>query len=140
MGCGEVTMGPVDACRFSSECTITGTQYRTLTTRTCGGGSCASLTSMMPQACSREDTMGDACGTPTYGAWGTCTFLGCDPDSGSRFRSLTSACTTTQTCDPSGSGFELGTCSGSVVGSFCTPAGGGFGTCSGPGTCVAGII
>lgn len=140
IGCGDVVTGPFGACSFASECVIAGTQSQTITTPACASGSCNPATSTVSQACSRPDTMGDACGSPTYGAWGTCLFLDCDPNNGIRYRSLTSACTTAQTCDPAATGFETEVCTGSVVGSFCTPTPGGFGTCSAPGICVPGII
>ncbi|MFK8001263.1 MAG: hypothetical protein AB8H86_16835 [Polyangiales bacterium] len=132
--CGDSTT-TFDACVFASECAVGGTQMGTMTTPTCGGGTCDSESVAVSQACSRPDTMGDACGTPTYGEWGTCVFFTCDPAAGTRYRSLTSACTTAQTCDPAGTGFEIGTCTGDVTGSFCNPPGGGIGSCTGPGLC-----
>lgn len=134
--CGESSMsfGP---CEFSAECSVSGTEMGTMTTPSCAAGSCETSSTAISRACTRPDTMGDACGTPTYGAWGACVFFTCDPAVGTRYRSLTSACTAAQTCDPSGTGFEIGTCTGDVTGSFCNPPGGGLGSCTGPGVCSA---
>lgn len=134
MSCGDPVLGPPSECVFPSECAVTGTLSREVTTPTCGDGACSSTTSTVMEACSRDNTMGDPCGTPTYGSWSACTSLACDPASGSRFRSVTSACTAAQTCDPSGSGFELDNCT-NIEGSSCSRPGGGFGTCSAPGVC-----
>ena len=138
MTCGDPMNGVWGSCVFRGECSIDGTQTRSVTTPTCGSGSCNPMATNESQPCSRDNTMGDACGTPVYGAWGACTFFDCDPNNGTRYRSLTSACTTAEVCDPNATGLELGTCSGDVVGSFCNPRGGGFGTCTAPNTCTPG--
>lgn len=62
--CGAgVVEGNWDACGgFTDECGESGTQSRTVTTSTCGSGTCGSSGEMEVRSCTRPSTDGNSCG------------------------------------------------------------------------------
>lgn len=67
--CGTTTYGTYGTCGgYSNACDETGSQSRSVTTRVCRSGSCASETSSQSRTCSRTVANGTSCG----GMWQRC--------------------------------------------------------------------
>ncbi len=65
--CGATTTGSWGGCAgFSGGCDTSGTQSRSVTTFTCMGGSCQSMSSTETRSCSRTVTNGTNCGSTSW--------------------------------------------------------------------------
>lgn len=74
--CGSTTYGSWSSCGgFSGTCDSTGTQSRSVTTRTCGTGSCRSNGSSQSRSCSRTVNNGTSCGTNRVCCGSSCTSI-----------------------------------------------------------------
>ena len=111
-GCAATVYGTWSACGgFSDVCDETGTRTRSVTTYSCGAGSCAPSTTTETGSCTRADTDGTSCGTTTYGTWGACGgFIGQCGEDGTRMRSMTTYVCGGGTCNGM-SGTDTGACS-----------------------------
>ena len=76
VSCGTTTFGSWGNCGgFDDACDTDGTQSRTQTTRTCGGGSCRSDTNDQTRACSRSVANGKSCGSGRVCCGNSCVSL-----------------------------------------------------------------
>jgi hypothetical protein len=144
--CSATTYGTWSACGgFSSACDTTGTKSRSVTTHTCGSGSCGSSTTTENQSCTRSVSNGTSCGGSNYCCGGSCVSKG----SNSHCGSCGIVCTNGHTCGSPGGGHydchcstnaECGTagygsgatCYTDGTGSFCNcQCPGGASSCSG---------
>lgn len=91
LDCPPRMVGGFGACEPASDdpCASAGTRSRTITTYACVEGTCEPTTSSESEACVRE-TDGLACGAPSIGSWGECTYDDPCATAGLRTRSLTS--------------------------------------------------
>lgn len=130
--CGSTGYGGWGACGgFSNTCDETGTRSRSMTTYTCGGGTCQSSTTSQSGSCSRS-TSGNSCGSTAYGNWGACGGFSntCD-ETGTRSRSVTTYTCGSGSCQTSSSS-QSGSCSRSTSGNSCgTTTYGPWSPCSG---------
>lgn len=69
--CGTVTNGDWSGCSYSNTCDESASQNRTVTTPTCGSGTCNDVNDTQNRACNR-DTEGVMCGATTTGPLGSC--------------------------------------------------------------------
>jgi len=130
--CGPITYGAWGACGgFASTCDSTGTQSRTVTTPTCGGGACTYATTTESRACTRV-TEGTVCGAITYGAFGACGgFANTCDTSGTQSRSVTTPTCKTDVCTNVAS-TEAQACTRTTNGVSCgTTTYGAWGGCGG---------
>lgn len=134
-GCGSPSNGSWSSCGgFDDTCDQTGTRSRTVSTPTCGGGSCNVVMTTQTEACSRS-TNGTACGSVSNGPWAACGYSNSCDESASRSRTVT-----TPTCS-SGSCGNVSTtqteaCSRDTDGVSCgATITGDYGTCRTSGGC-----
>ncbi|WP_232537532.1 hypothetical protein [Cystobacter fuscus] len=86
--CGSPSYGGWGTCNVSNYCSTSGTQYRSMTTYTCGGGTCNASAGSQSQSCSvYPDT---SCPGASYGAWSACSFGDACTTTGTQSRSVTS--------------------------------------------------
>ncbi|MFK8002308.1 MAG: hypothetical protein AB8H86_22115 [Polyangiales bacterium] len=87
--CGSVSNGAWGSCGYSNSCDESAAQTRTVTTPTCGSGTCNNVNTTQTGICNR-DTDGVMCGTTTTGLYGSCRSTGgfCST-SGNRSRTVT---------------------------------------------------
>jgi len=140
--CGDVVYGAWSACGgFSGTCGNNGTRSRSVTTFTCGAGTCQSSTTTETEACTRN-TNGTSCDVTQYGTWSACGgFSGTCGNNGTRSRSVTTYACNGGSCQSSTS-TESESCSRDTTGTTCastqtgtfSPCGGYDGTCGNVGT------
>jgi hypothetical protein len=102
--CGTTQYGSWSACSYGSTCANSGSRTRSVTTYTCGNGTCnASTTTETDTAGCARNTDGTSCGSTQYGSWSACSYGSTCANSGSRTRDVT-----TYTC-------QAGSCSSSTT-------------------------
>lgn len=89
--CGATSYGGFGTCSYADVCTNSGSRSRSVTTYTCGSGTCGSTagTDVDTAGCAR-DTSGAVCAATSYGAYTACSYATFCSSSGSRTRSVTS--------------------------------------------------
>ncbi|MFT5356159.1 MAG: hypothetical protein ACI9KE_003382 [Polyangiales bacterium] len=135
-GCGSASTGSWGSCGgFADSCDQTGLRSRTVSTPTCGGGSCNVAMTTQTEPCMRN-TNGNSCGSVSNGAWGVCGYSNSCDESASRSRTVTTptcnsgtcsgvASTQTETCSRDTDGV---TCGATTTGRF-SPCGGFTSSC-----------
>jgi hypothetical protein len=91
--------GNWSTCSYANACSLTGTRTRSVTTYTCGSGSCNASTTTETDSstfCNRT-TNGDTCSPTTYGNYTACSYATTCANGGSRTRPYTA-----YTCNSSG--------------------------------------
>ncbi|WP_309888461.1 kelch repeat-containing protein, partial [Archangium sp.] len=124
--CGPTSYGGWGTCeRAGNYCSTSGTQSRSVTSYTCGGGTCNASNSTQSQTCPVSPA---SCSAPSYGAWSACSFGDVCSNTGTQTRTVTnynpncstgqcvaSSSTESQTCTrPS----PTGSCGGTSYGSW----------------------
>ncbi|MBZ4376441.1 hypothetical protein [Corallococcus sp. AS-1-6] len=151
--CGTTTAGSWGACSYSGTCAESGTQSRSVTTRTCSSGSCGSFTTTEQGNCGRSTT-GTVCGI-NIGPWsacggfsGTCGRTGTQSLVETTLLCASGSCsgsasrTITNTCERDTTGVSCNDGNSCTTGDTCDSGGSCSGTqmsCPGGGTCSNGV-
>lgn len=88
--CTPPSYGAWSMCSYANMCSTTGSRTRSVTTYTCGGGSCNASNSTETDTTGCNRTIGAIeCSPPVYGGWSGCSYAATCSESGSRTRSVT---------------------------------------------------
>jgi len=99
-------------------CSGDGTRSRARTTFSCQAGACAGTEVEESETCT-ANTTGAPCGTPTYGAWTSCTYASACDETGTRTRTVTRFTCSAGGCNTPQTTTETGSCSRNTDGSSC---------------------
>ena len=121
VSCVSNAFGRWSACsNFDDVCDINGTQSRAVTTTSCRGDNCSSVTSTQTRSCDRA-TDGVHCGVPTTTSRGQCVFENCSLES-TKVRTLEQPICSGGTCSGSTQTTETDLCTREASNSSpCTP-------------------